>query len=75
MTMANDGGGARRPDTKIELAKVYARTSAKGLTYLTMRLAGVRLLLLPRRADDDGEHAYTAFVAAAPPRGEREGGR
>ncbi|MCW8086608.1 hypothetical protein [Sabulicella glaciei] len=64
-------GGALAP-----ACKLYRRTSAKGVHYLMGRLGGLRVLVMPKRDGEDGEHSHTLLIGAAPERDEgREGGR
>jgi hypothetical protein len=52
-------------------AKLWRRTSAKGTDYLTGRLGGVKVIVMPRRDGEAGDHTHTLLFAEAP---QREGG-
>jgi hypothetical protein len=47
----------------------FRRTSGKGTPYLVGRLGGLRLLVLPKRQDEAGEHTHVLMLAEA----QREG--
>jgi hypothetical protein len=51
--------------------RLWRRTSAKGTHYLTGRLGGLKVVILPRRDGEEGDHTHTLLFAEAPP---REGG-
>jgi hypothetical protein len=55
-------------------ARLWSRTSARGADYLAGRLGGVRVLVMPRREGEDGDHSHVLFFAEAPQR-DGEGGR
>jgi hypothetical protein len=61
-------GGALLPT-----ARLWRRTSAKGLHYLAGRLGGVKVLIMPKREDEDDDHTHVLFFAEASER--REDGR
>ncbi|TVQ32333.1 MAG: hypothetical protein EA356_13475 [Geminicoccaceae bacterium] len=52
-------------------ARLWRKTSAKGTDYLTGRLGGVRVLVMPKRDGDDGDHSHVLMFADAP---QRDGG-
>lgn len=52
--------------------KLYARTSGKGTSYLVGRLGGLRVLVMPKREAEAGDHTHTLLLAEAP---QREGDR
>jgi hypothetical protein len=62
-------GGALLP-----AARLWRRQSAKGLHYLAGRLGGVRVLIMPKREDEDGDHTHTLFFAEPSPAHQRDGG-
>jgi len=62
-------GGAMLP-----AARLWTRTSGKGLSYLAGRLGGVRVLVMPKRGGEEGDHTHTLLFAEAPPR-DGEAGR
>jgi hypothetical protein len=49
-------------------ARLWQRTSAKGTAYLTGRLGGVKVVILPRRDDEQGDHTHVMLFAAPAPR-------
>ena len=59
-------GGAMLP-----AAKLWRRTSAKGADYLAGRLGGVKVLVMPKRDGEEGDHSHVLVFAEAQP---REGG-
>ena len=61
------GSGAMLP-----ACKLYTRTSGKGTSYLMGRLGGLRVLVMPKREGEAGEHTHTLLLAEAP---QREDGR
>jgi hypothetical protein len=62
-------GGAMLP-----AARLWTRTSGRGLTYLAGRLEGVRVVAMPKRDGDEGDHSDVLMFAEAPPR-DGEGSR
>lgn len=68
--MADERKGALPP--MIEAARLYEKVSAKGVAYYVGRLGGLKVLVLPKKADDAGEHSHVLMVTA--PTG-RDGGR
>lgn len=68
--MADERKGGMPP--MIEAGRLYAKVSAKGTEYFTGRLGGLKLLVLPKKSDDAGEHSHVLMVTA--PTG-RDGGR
>jgi hypothetical protein len=54
-------------------AKLWSRTSARGTDYLAGRLGGVKVIIMPRRDNEPGDHTHTLLFAEAPQR--EEGGR
>ncbi len=49
-------------------ARLWQRTSGKGTTYFAGRLGGVKVLILPRRDGEEGDHTHVLMFAEAPPR-------
>lgn len=64
--MAEDRGAPKAP--MIEAGRLFERTSSRGITYLAGRLGGLKVLVLPKRAGDEGEHSHVLFVTAPAPR-------
>jgi len=65
----NPRGGAMLP-----VARLWSNTSGKGTTYLAGRLGGVKVLVMPRREGEEGDHSHTLLFAEAPAR-DAEGSR
>lgn len=63
----------RRGGALIPAAKLWRRESAKGGAYLAGRLGGLRVLVMPKREGDDGDHSHVLMVAEG--QDQREGGR
>ena len=59
-------------DAVLPACKLYARPSDKGTSYLMGRLGGLRVLVMPKREAEAGDHTHTLPLAEAP---EREGSR
>lgn len=49
----------------LEAARLWQRTSSKGSTYLVGRMGGLRVLIMPRRESDPGDHTHVLFVTQA----------
>ena len=64
--MREDQGAPRAP--MIEAGRLYSRTSARGTDYLTGRLGGLKLVVLPKRDGDEGDHSHVLMVTAPAPR-------
>jgi hypothetical protein len=62
---------SNRNGAMLTAARLWRKTSAKGVDYLTGRLGGVRVLVMPRREGDDGDHSHVLLFADAP---QRDGG-
>jgi hypothetical protein len=68
--MAGDG---KAPQAQmIEVCWLFTATSARGTDYLRGRWGGVKVMILPKRTGDPGEHTHALFIAPAPA---RDGGR
>jgi hypothetical protein len=48
--------------------KLYPRTSGRGTPYLLGRIGGLRLLVLPKREGEGGDHSHRLLLAEAPQR-------
>lgn len=62
-TDTTNRGGAMLP-----ACKLYSRTSAKGAPYLIGRLGGLRVLVMPKRDAEAGDHSHVLLIAEAPQR-------
>jgi hypothetical protein len=45
--------------------RLYARTSGRGTPYLAGRLGCLRLLIMPKREGEAGDHSHTLLFAEA----------
>jgi hypothetical protein len=70
--MRDDGHNLNRGGAMLAACKLYARTSGKGTSYLVGRLGGLRVLVMPKRDAEAGDHTHTLMLAEAP---QREGER
>jgi hypothetical protein len=70
--MRDDGQNPNRGGAMLPACKLYARTSGKGTSYLMGRLGGLRVLVMPKREAEAGDHTHTLLLAEAP---QREGDR
>jgi hypothetical protein len=52
--------------------KLFPRTSGAGRPYLLGRLGNLRLLVLPKREGEAGEHTHVLMLAEAPQHGGAE---
>ncbi len=55
--------------------RLFKKTSAHGGGYLTGRLGGLRVLVMPKRGGDEGDHTHTLLIGEAATREGSEGGR
>jgi hypothetical protein len=46
--------------------KLFPRTSGKGTPYLLGRIGALRVLVMPKREGDAGEHTHVLMLAEAP---------
>ena len=54
--------------------RLYHKTnSTTGAPYLMGRMGGVRILILPKRDGEEGEHTHNLLFGEAPPRENGEG--
>ncbi|MBU8541604.1 hypothetical protein [Falsiroseomonas tokyonensis] len=58
----------------LEACRLWRKVSAKGTEYLTGRLGGVKVTILPRRADAEGDHTHVMFFSE-PSKRQEGGGR
>jgi hypothetical protein len=70
--MRDNGQNQNRGGAMLLACKLYARTSGRGTSYLMGRLGGMRVLVMPKRDADEGDHTHTLLLAEAP---QREGDR
>ena len=59
---------ANRAGPMLTAAKLWRRTSAKGTDYLTGRLGGVKVIILPGRDGEEGDHTHVMLFAEPAPR-------
>jgi hypothetical protein len=64
--MRDDGQNPNRSGPMLAACKLYSRTSSAGRPYLLGRLGNLRLLVLPKREGEGGDHSHTLFLAEAP---------
>lgn len=69
-----DHSNATRGGAMLPAARLWSRTSGKGTTYLAGRLGGVKVLVMPRRDGEEGDHSHVLLFAEAPAR-DAEGSR
>ncbi|MFC0389484.1 hypothetical protein [Muricoccus vinaceus] len=69
--MRSDAPTTGKSGALLPAYRLYRKTSAKGAPYLTGRLGGVRVLVMPKREGDEGEHSHTLLLGAV---SQREGG-
>ena len=69
----NTPNDTRRGGALIPAAKLWRRTSARGGDYLAGRLGRLRVLVMPKRDGDDGDHSHVLMVTEA--QDQREDGR
>jgi hypothetical protein len=62
-----------RDGALLSAAKLWRRTSARGADYLAGRLGGVKVLVMPKREGEDGDHTHVLCFAEGSDR--REAGR
>jgi hypothetical protein len=66
--MRDNGQNLNRGGAMLTACKLYSRTSGKGTSYLMVRLGGLRLLVMPKREGEAGEHTHVLMLAEAPQR-------
>jgi hypothetical protein len=64
--MPTDRQNETRSGPMLAACKLYPRTSGAGRPYLVGRLGGLRLLVLPKREGEGGEHTHMLMLAEAP---------
>ena len=57
-----------RNGSMLTAARLWQRTSARGTDYLTGRLGGVKVIILPRRDGEEGDHTHVMLFAEPAPR-------
>jgi hypothetical protein len=70
--MRDDQQNDTRSGPMLVACKLYPRTSGAGRPYLVGRLGGLRILILPRREGEAGEHSHVLMLAEAPQHGGAE---
>lgn len=66
-------GDGRTNVPPLRWAELYQRKSARGTEYLSGRIGALRVLVMPKRAEEEGEHSHVLLVAASTPH-RRDGG-
>ena len=69
--MTNSDNTRNRPSPMLAATRLWQRTSAKGTPYLAGRLGALRVLVMPKPANEPGDHTHNLLLAEAP---QREGG-
>jgi hypothetical protein len=67
--MPEDRHTDNRGGVMLAACKLYPKTSSAGRPYLVGRLGGLRLLVLPKREGEAGDHSHVLMLAAAPQHG------
>jgi hypothetical protein len=67
--MREDAQNPNRSGAMLAACKLYSRTSSAGRPYLVGRLGGLRILILPRREGEVGEHTHALLLTEAPQHG------
>jgi hypothetical protein len=67
--MRDDLQTPNRGGAMLAACRLYPRTSSAGRPYLVGRLGGLRILILPRREGEAGDHSHTLLFAEAPQHG------
>jgi aromatic ring-cleaving dioxygenase len=65
-------GDTPRGSAMLPACRLFAKTSGKGRSYLMGRLGGLRVLVMPKREAEAGDHTHVLMLAEAP---QREGNR
>ncbi len=69
--MSDRSDNRSRVGAMLTATRLFPRTSSRGAEYLAGRLGNMRVLVMPKRDDDHGEHTHNLLFAEAP---QREGG-
>jgi hypothetical protein len=69
--MTDNPTNQSRSGPMLPAAKLWRRTSGKGTEYLAGRLGGVKVLVMPKRDGEEGDHTHTLVFAEA---AQRDGG-
>jgi hypothetical protein len=67
--MPTDRQNDNRSGVMLAACRLYPRTSSGGRPYLLGRLGNLRLLVLPKREGEVGEHTHVLMLAEAPQHG------
>jgi hypothetical protein len=63
-----DGNSEKWGGALLPACRLWSKTSAKGTAYLTGRLGNLRVVILPRRDDDEGDFTHVLMLSEAAPR-------
>lgn len=61
----------RQGASLIVACRLYRKKSGKGVDYLMGRLGGVRILIMPKKPGEEGEHSHALLMGEAAQREER----
>jgi hypothetical protein len=67
--MRDDLQTPNRGGVMLAACRLFSRTSGKGTPYLVGRLGALRVLVMPKREGEAGDHSHTLLFAEA----QREG--
>jgi hypothetical protein len=67
--MRDDGQNPNRGGVMLLACKLFPRTSGRGTDYLVGRLGGLRVLIMPKRDAEAGDHTHVLMLAEAPQHG------
>jgi hypothetical protein len=67
--MRDDRLTDNRGGPMLAACRLYPRTSGAGRPYLVGRLGGLRVLVMPKREGEAGEHTHVLMLAEAPQHG------
>jgi hypothetical protein len=58
-------GDTPRGSAMLPACRLFAKTSGKGRSYLMGRLGGLRVLVMPKREAESGDHSHVLLLAEA----------
>jgi hypothetical protein len=64
--MPNNETNPGRSGAMLAACRLYPRTSSKGAPYQIGRLGALRVLVLPKREGEAGDHSHVLMLAEAP---------